>query len=99
MGTKVEGIFSGTLSYIFNTFTPEQSFSAVINDAKEKGFTEPDPRDDLSGTDVQRKVVIVAREVGLELEMDDVPVDSLVPAELESWEPKEGENMADAFIA
>lgn len=53
---KVEGIFSGTLSYIFNTYKPGMSFSAVIDDAKNKGFTEPDPRDDLSGTDVQRKV-------------------------------------------
>jgi homoserine dehydrogenase len=66
---KVEGIFSGTLSYIFNTYKPGMSFSEVIEDAKNKGFTEPDPRDDLSGTDVQRKVVILAREMGLDVEL------------------------------
>jgi aspartokinase/homoserine dehydrogenase 1 len=52
----IEGIFSGTLSYIFNTYQPGMAFSDVIADARAKGFTEPDPRDDLSGTDVARKV-------------------------------------------
>ena len=75
----IEGIFSGTLSYIFNTFKPGMKFSDVINDAKEKGFTEPDPRDDLSGTDVQRKALILARLCGLSLEMSDVPVEPLYP--------------------
>ena len=51
-----------------------------------KGYTEPDPRDDLSGTDVARKVVILARECGLDLELSDIPVQSLVPAELENTE-------------
>ena len=70
----------------------------MITDAKEKGFTEPDPRDDLSGTDVARKVTILARACGVEVDLDDVPVDSLVPASLQSWAPKEGEVLADAFI-
>merc|ERR1719203_906599 len=87
----VEGIFSGTLSYIFNTWKPGMKFSAVVADAKDKGFTEPDPRDDLSGTDVQRKVTILARECGLKLELDDVPVQSLVPEPLQSWVPSEDE--------
>merc|ERR1712060_974995 len=62
------------------------------------GFTEPDPRDDLSGTDVQRKVTILAREFGLKLELDDVPVKSLVPDALENWEPPAGDNLGDAFV-
>jgi len=96
--TKIEGIFSGTLSYLFNTFKPGMKFSDVIADAKEKGFTEPDPRDDLGGVDVARKVVILARECGLEVELSDVPIKSLVPDALANWSPKEGEVLADAFV-
>lgn len=95
----IEGIFSGTLSYLFNTFQPGMAFSDVIADAKEKGFTEPDPRDDLSGTDVARKVTILARQCGMNVELEDVPVESLVPKPLKDWSPKEGEVLADAFIA
>jgi len=95
---KIEGIFSGTLSYIFNTFKPGMKFSDVIADAKEKGFTEPDPRDDLGGVDVARKVVILARECGMKVELSDVPIKSLVPDALSDWQPKEGEVMADAFV-
>jgi len=94
----IEGIFSGTLSYIFNTYEPGMKFSDVITDAKEKGFTEPDPRDDLSGTDVARKVTILARTCGVEVELEDVPVQSLVPAALQDWSPAEGQVLADAFI-
>ena len=79
---RIEGILSGTLSYIFNSLKPGVKFSDVVKDAKAKGYTEPDPRDDLSGTDVQRKVVILGRESGLAVEMADVPVMSLVPAAL-----------------
>ena len=59
--TRIEGIFSGTLSYIFNSFTPSTRFSEVVATAKELGYTEPDPRDDLAGMDVARKVTILAR--------------------------------------
>ncbi|GMH34042.1 hypothetical protein BSKO_01876 [Bryopsis sp. KO-2023] len=76
---KVEGIFSGTLSYIFNEFSEGQKFSDIVKKAKENGFTEPDPRDDLAGMDVARKVVILAREAGLMMELEDVPIQSLVP--------------------
>ncbi|XP_048130478.1 bifunctional aspartokinase/homoserine dehydrogenase 1, chloroplastic-like isoform X2 [Rhodamnia argentea] len=79
---RIEGIFSGTLSYIFNNFTGKRSFSEVVAEAKQAGYTEPDPRDDLSGTDVQRKVIILARESGLKLELSDIPVDNLVPEPL-----------------
>jgi len=95
---KVEGIFSGALSYIFNTWKPGQKFSEVVADAKAKGFTEPDPRDDLSGTDVQRKVTILAREIGIKVELSDVPVQSLVPAKLQNWEPPAGKNLGDTFV-
>merc|ERR1712187_292857 len=94
----VQGIFSGTLSYIFNTWKPGMKFSEVVEDAKAKGFTEPDPRDDLSGTDVQRKVTILAREIGIKVELSDVPVQSLVPAKLQNWEPPAGKNLGDAFV-
>eukprot|EP00439_Symbiodinium_sp_Y106_P023469 s3551_g2.t2 len=94
----VEGIFSGTLSYIFNTWKPGVKFSEVVKEAKDKGFTEPDPRDDLGGTDVQRKVTILAREIGLKIELDDVPVKSLVPEKLQNWEAPDGKKLGDAFV-
>lgn len=79
---EIEGIFSGTLSFIFNEFDGSEPFSSVVSKAKAKGYTEPDPRDDLSGMDVARKVVIMAREIGIEVELCDVPVKSLVPSDL-----------------
>jgi aspartokinase/homoserine dehydrogenase 1 len=76
---KVEGIFSGTLAYLFNVWDGRQPFSEVVKDAKAKGYTEPDPRDDLSGTDVARKLVILARELGMPLELDRVALEGLIP--------------------
>jgi aspartokinase/homoserine dehydrogenase 1 len=80
--TQIEGIFSGTLAYLFNVFDGSESFSSIVRAAKAKGYTEPDPRDDLSGVDVARKLIILGREMGLTLEISDVQVEGLVPEAL-----------------
>ena len=79
---SVEGIFSGTLAYLFNRFDGSVPFSRLVLEARDLGYTEPDPRDDLSGLDVARKLVILARERGLRRTLQDVQLESLVPASL-----------------
>ncbi|CAN5704226.1 bifunctional aspartate kinase/homoserine dehydrogenase I [soil metagenome] len=81
---SIEGVLSGTLSYIFNTFSVDRPFSEVVLEAKAKGYTEPDPREDLSGLDVARKLVILAREAGISIELKDVSIEALLPADLQT---------------
>jgi len=76
---KIEAVLSGTLSFIFNTFRPGLRFADIVREAKAKGYTEPDPREDLSGQDVARKILILAREIGLVLEPEDVHITPLLP--------------------
>ena len=81
--TQIKGVFSGSLSYIFNTFSEsDKPFSAILLDAMKKGFTEPDAREDLSGNDVGRKLLILARELDLSNEFSDISINNLIPEEL-----------------
>nr|WP_255744894.1 bifunctional aspartate kinase/homoserine dehydrogenase I [Aestuariivivens marinum] len=78
--TRIRGVFSGTLSYLFNNFSVEDKpFSVIVQETIDKGFTEPDPREDFSGNDVARKLLILARELDLQNEFEDVSVQNLIP--------------------
>lgn len=85
---EIQGIVSGTLSYIFNELDKGKTFSDIIVTAKKLGYTEPDPRDDLSGMDVARKVVVLAREMGMHTELKQVKVHNLVPKPLRQCSDK-----------
>ena len=90
---RIEGVLSGTLSYIFNSFKGDKKFSDIVKEAKEKGYTEPDPRDDLNGMDVARKILILAREAGAIIDLAEVKIDNLIPEEC-----KNATSIEDFFI-
>jgi bifunctional aspartokinase / homoserine dehydrogenase 1 len=77
---KIEAVLSGTLNFVFNNYEGQRSFAEVVRQAQTEGYTEPDPRLDLSGTDVMRKIMILARESGAKLEMDDITNHTFMPA-------------------
>ena len=76
---KIEAVLSGTLNFVFNNYNGEKSFAEVVRQAQAEGYTEPDPRLDLSGTDVMRKIMILARETGEKMEMKDISNNSFMP--------------------
>jgi len=76
---RIEAVLSGTLSFIFNNFDGRKTFSALVRDAKAKGYTEPDPRDDLNAMDAARKALILAREIGMQLEFSSVEIEPILP--------------------
>jgi aspartokinase/homoserine dehydrogenase 1 len=77
---KIQAVLSGTLNFVFNNYDGTRNFSSVVRQAQEEGYTEPDPRLDLGGTDVMRKILILAREAGLKMEMSDITNNSFLPA-------------------
>jgi aspartokinase/homoserine dehydrogenase 1 len=76
---KIEAVLSGTLNFVFNHYDGTKSFASVVRQAQDEGYTEPDPRLDLSGTDVMRKIMILAREAGEKLEMEQIANQSFMP--------------------
>lgn len=77
--SKIEAVLSGTISFIFNHYKGDATFYDIVKMAQEKGYTEPDPRDDLKGTDFMRKMLILARDAGHELEPSDIEIENMLP--------------------
>ncbi|VBB41100.1 Aspartate kinase [uncultured Spirochaetota bacterium] len=80
--SRIEAVLSGTVSFIFNELGKGGRFSSLVLDAKEKGYTEPDPRDDLGAVDIARKTLILIREAGMDLEMKDIRIQPILPDKL-----------------
>ncbi len=89
---RIQGMFSGTLGYIMTELEKERPFSQVVREAYEQGYTEPDPRDDLGGMDVARKALILARDMGWDMDLWDLDVENLYPPEMDRLS-------VDAFLA
>jgi aspartokinase/homoserine dehydrogenase 2 len=99
---EISGIFSGTLSWLFENYQGNEAFSQLLHKALKQGITEPDPREDLSGKDVQRKLLILARAAGFTLSLDDIRCENLVPVTLQSVSKAEflaRANELDEFFA
>ena len=96
--TKIKGVFSGTLSYLFNNFSAKDApFSEILKEAIENGYTEPDPREDLCGNDVGRKLLILARELDLQNEFEEIAIQNLIPEHLRSGDVGEFLNKLTEF--
>ncbi len=76
---RIEAVLSGTLNFVFNNYNGEKTFADVVRQAKAEGYTEPDPRLDLNGTDVMRKIMILVREAGVKMEMEDITIHPFMP--------------------
>ena len=76
---KIQAVLSGTLNFVFNNYDGSRKFAEVVKQAQDEGYTEPDPRLDLSGTDVMRKIMILTRESGEKIEMDEITNNSFMP--------------------
>ncbi len=87
---KIEAVLSGTLNFVFNNYDGKKTFSKVVKEAQDEGFTEPDPRLDLSGVDVVRKIMILARESGEKIDMEDITNNAFMPLECMKEGPVEG---------
>jgi len=96
---EIEGVFSGTVTFLASEMENGIPFEEALQDAYSKGFTEPDPRNDLNGMDVARKLVILGRELGMECSVEDVEIESILDDDLAKWEPKDKKDLVPELFA